>query len=287
MKKILLSLGTIVFVGSIAAAATGAFFNDTETSTGNTFAAGDIDLKIDNHSYALDFNIPDFQDPVGNLVENAAGTWDLKDLVPGEDHFFDFTDLKPGDMGEDTISIHVGSNDAWMCAAARITSDEDNDITDPEDEVDGLADGLDGTADGDLDSALNFAFWNDDGDNVLEDDETVFLEGTLADMNTAGQIALADSNGGAFGSEPIPGNGTVYIGKAWCFGTLTQTPVEAGEGIDPTVNPGVTCNGAAEGNIAQTDSVQGDMQFYAVQARNNSEFTCSQDYSPNWPNLVD
>lgn len=32
MKKILLSLGMIVFVGAVAAGATGAFFNDTEMS---------------------------------------------------------------------------------------------------------------------------------------------------------------------------------------------------------------------------------------------------------------
>ena len=47
MKKILLSLGTIAIVGALVAGATGAFFNDTETSTGNVFTAGSIDLKVD------------------------------------------------------------------------------------------------------------------------------------------------------------------------------------------------------------------------------------------------
>jgi len=48
MKKILLSLGTLAVVGAIVAGATIAFYNDTETSTGNIFTAGSIDLKVDH-----------------------------------------------------------------------------------------------------------------------------------------------------------------------------------------------------------------------------------------------
>lgn len=48
MKKILLSLGTLAVVGVVIAGATGAFYNDTETSTGNIFVAGSVDLKVDH-----------------------------------------------------------------------------------------------------------------------------------------------------------------------------------------------------------------------------------------------
>src|SRR3989344_9043440 len=48
MKKILLSIGMLVIVGAIVAGATIAFYNDTETSTGNIFVAGSIDLKVDH-----------------------------------------------------------------------------------------------------------------------------------------------------------------------------------------------------------------------------------------------
>ncbi len=48
MKRIIASFGIIVFVGGLVAGATGAFFNDTETSVGNIFTAGAIDLKIDH-----------------------------------------------------------------------------------------------------------------------------------------------------------------------------------------------------------------------------------------------
>lgn len=50
MKKILLSLGTLVVVGAVVAGATIAFYNDTETSNGNIFVAGSIDLKVDHEA---------------------------------------------------------------------------------------------------------------------------------------------------------------------------------------------------------------------------------------------
>src|SRR3989344_5162077 len=300
MKKILYSLSMIAVVAVVVLGATGAFFSDTETSTGNTFTAGDIDLKIDNESYVTNNE--------GVLVASPGTSWDMADLVAGTHKFFDFSDLKPGDMGEDTISIHVGSNDAWMCAAARITSDLDNSITEPEDES-GLpaGDQSDGTANGDLDSALNFVFWNDDGDNVYEPgtptqggvSEVIFLSGTLANMGAAGQITLADSGSSILGGNtPIPGDSTFYIGKAWCFGVL-GTPGVTQDGIGKTGDPlnnipstngpiqrpgGVACGGSGVNNAAQTDRVQGDMQFYAVQARNNPNFLCSINYIPQWSN---
>src|SRR3989344_4707232 len=48
MKKILLSLGTLVAVAAVVAGGTIAFYNDTETSSGNIFTAGSIDLKVDH-----------------------------------------------------------------------------------------------------------------------------------------------------------------------------------------------------------------------------------------------
>lgn len=292
VRRIMLPAALIVFAFAAIAGATGAFFNDTETSTGNTFAAGDIDLQIDNTSYALWYNIPNYQGPTSTpLVANPANTWPLVDLTTQK--FFNFFDVKPGDYGEDTISIHVGSNDAWMCAAARITDDSDQSLTEPE-----LADDLatttpPGLGPGELDSILQFAFWADDGDNVYEPTagqsgtpETIFLGGSLADLNNAGQIALASPSGGAFGTSPVPGNDTVYIGKIWCAGTLVDTDlVQDGSGVarSPLTGTGFTCDGSAVNNAAQTDQVQGDMQFYAVQARNNPNFLCSRDYTPQWP----
>lgn len=271
----------VVFAGAVVMGATGAFFSDTETSTGNVFAAGAIDLQIDNESYVMDCNV--LFDCEGVLILSTTTSWTLTDLTV--EKFFNFFDLKPGDLGEDTISIHVGSNDAWLCAAANITADDDNSITEPELEDGDLDPG--GVGGGDLDSALNFAFWVDDGDNVFEptegqnggEPEVIFLEGPLSGLGNAGEIALAAPTGdNPFGNEPVPGGKTVYIAKAWCFGTLTDTDLEqdgSGEARSPLTGTGFNCDGQAVDNLAQTDSVEGDLTFYAEQARNNPNFTCN------------
>lgn len=289
--KVLISGAVVLAAAALIIGATFAFFSDTETSTGNTFVAGDIDLKIDNESFVTDF-LTDENEPTGAIVFNGNTSWGPEPRDLTVEKFFNFEDLKPGDFGEDTISIHVGSNNAWLCAAAQITEDADNDITDPEDEVGGPA-GQDGTTDGDLDSGINFAFWKDDGDNVFEPvagtnegvAETIFLSGPLSGLGVQGKIALSDSSGGPFGSSGVEGGSTSYIGKAWCYGTLTPgTLVQDGANnlIDPTDATGFTCDGSGVGNIGQTDSVVGDLQFFAIQQRNNPTFTCAQNYIPSW-----
>ena len=283
--KILLSGAVILAASAVIVGATFAFFSDTETSTANTLAAGDIDLQIDNESYVTN--------NLGVLVASPLTSWVQKDLVL--EKFFDFTDIKPGDIGEDTISIHVGSNDAWVCAAARITDNSDVDCTEPE-----LADDpsctTPGLTQGELASQVNFSFWKDDGDNVLEVGETPFLTGPISGLGQAGQISLVDSAGGPFGPSPIPGGEDRFIGKAWCFGNLAAGTVgqdglgKLGSPSNPSTangplvrGTGFTCDGALVNNAAQTDRVMADLQFFAVQSRNNATFTCAGNFTPTWP----
>lgn len=287
--KVLVSGAVILAAAALIIGGTFAFFSDTETSVNNTLVAGAIDLKIDNESYAVDYNVPNFQGtPTGALVFSGATSWDSKDLTTA-DQFFNFTDLKPGDKAEDTISVRVGSNPAWLCAAARVTDNSDESCTSPE-KIDDPSCGIgDPTTNGDLASRVNFVFWKDDGDNVFETGETPFLTGPISGIGAGGKIALVDSQGGPLGPSPVPGNATSYIGKAWCFGTLgTANPVaQDGLGKTGTNGPlvrgtGITCDGSAENNAAQTDKVVGDLQFYAVQSRNNGTFTCASNYTPVW-----
>lgn len=281
MQRIILSLALIVIVGGVITfGATKAFFSDTETSAANTFTAGDIDLKIDNESYY-------------NGVSNPETSWSLTDLTIQK--FFDFDDLKPNDYGEDTISLHIDTNDAYMCANVTLTSNNENGQTEPESEVDLTT----GTSTGELAGLVEFIWWGDDGDNVLEDDEEVISQGPLGALTIGDShsVPLADSDQNIWTGVggPVPGDETLYIGKAWCFGDIGTDPVDqdgendvmspAGNNNDNEVSGepedgGITCDGSLLGNESQTDSLTADVRFEAVQARNNNNFQCEDGDCP-------
>ncbi|MEN9582630.1 MAG: hypothetical protein RL641_584 [Candidatus Parcubacteria bacterium] len=269
MKKILLSLGSILFAGAVLASGTGAFIGDTETSTGNTFATGVIDLKVDNESYVTNDD--------GLLIASPASSWSLSDL-PGK-LFFNFLDIKPGDIGEDTISLHINTNKAWACMAINLTSTPENGQPEPETEVDTTV----GINDGELQNNLYFKFWADDGDNVYEQGESIFKYGLAKDLFNGEMWALSDSSLNIWGGAPtpIPPNTTKYIGKAWCFGNMTHAPV-AQDGLGKTGSngplvrgTGFVCSGTDVGNIVQSDGIKADVSFYAAQSRSNNSFLCA------------
>ncbi len=154
MHRLLLSLAVLVFAGGLVAGGTGAFFSDTETSTGNVFAAGALDLKVDSTAHynhmvcvprvdtagynwqpepgAFPNGVPaDHYPQPGTQCE---GTWAETDLGPSM-KFFNLSDIKPGDEGENTISLHVYDNDAWGRFVISGVTDLDNTCTEPESEV--------------------------------------------------------------------------------------------------------------------------------------------------------
>ncbi len=296
-----MSSAVLLFVGAAAIGSTGAFFSDTETSSGNTFAAGAIDLKVDNHSYYNGNECREVSPGVfqwqGSSTFPQPGTacdtsWDLTDLTIQK--FFDFLDLKPGDSGEDTVSLHINNNDAYLCANVKLTSNDDNGYSEPELLVDPtVSTSTNGVGLGELASNVNFIMWADDGDNVLESNEQVLYEGPIGALGTNGSttIPLADSatniwNPGQKGG-PAPGGITQYIGKAWCFGTITPAPLpQDGLGTTSPRTPGnssggYTCDGSQLDNSTQTDSLTADITFEATQARNNPGFTCIADNQPH------
>lgn len=237
-----------------------AFFSDTETSSGNLLVAGELDLKVDNTSYY-------------NQVLNPGTTWASDDL-PGH-LFFDFTDLKPQDSGEDTISLTV-QNPAWACMSILKTADADVTCTEPEN-IDDPNCAEPGAGLGELGQLLNFAFWADDGDNVYETGEVIFKTGTASSLFDGTTWTLADSLSTIWPSPgPLPAAATRYIGKFWCYGTLTEDPVPDPEiAHDPTLVTGFTCDGQALDNAGQTDQLLADIEFTAIQSRHNPNFLCT------------
>jgi len=240
MKKLLFSLILISAVSIGLFAVTNAFFSDTETSSSNLLAAGTIDLKIDNDSY---YN--------GQPWPNTS--WDPDDLSNGH-LFLNFTDIKPDDEGEDTISIHVNDNESWACVDLTFTKDDDISCTEPELINDPTCDDPDADLlDGELGNNVNFVFWVDDGDNVLETTEAstqILTQGPATSaLNSSWVLADATANniGGQLG-EGLNPNNTYFVGKAWCFGTLTLNPVADDAGVDPTVASGILCDGTNPDN---------------------------------------
>ncbi len=264
MNKILQSLTVVIALSVIVVGGTGAFFSDVEISGGNTFTAGAIDLKIGNESYY-------------NGVLSASTTWSLKDLTI--EKFFDFPDVKPGDRGEDTISLLVDNNDSYLCANVKLTSNDDNTLTEPEALVD-----ANGTTTGELAGQMNFVWWADDGDNVLESDESVISQGPIGALGLGGSttIALADSTTNIWTGTPgpVPGGEELFIGKAWCFGAITPAALpQDGLGTSSPRTPanssgGIACDGHLLDNSTQTDSLTADVTFSAVQSRNNPGYSC-------------
>lgn len=244
MKKILLSIAVIGAVAALVTTATVSYFSDTETSTGNTFSAGSIDLKIDNECHSYDGDCPEGSD------------WELTDLEDGVHKFFNFEDIKPGAWGEDTVSLHVYNNDAWTWLKIFSIDNEENGCTEPEAEVDTSC-GDPGEGDGELAQNLNFLIWMDeDGDNQYDAGEKKIHEGTLEDyLADACHVWQLDGDpSDCCDADPFEGSHTYHIGMKWCFGSF-----------DASYN----CNGATIGNEVQSDSLTMNVGFVVVQAQNN------------------
>ncbi len=268
MNKILKSVAVIAFVAAIAVGATSSYFSDTETSTGNTFTAGSIDLKVDNECHWSGGTTCPWHGIQGQLAN-----WTLNDLENGVHKFFAFTDLKPGDWGEDTISLHVYDNDAWGRIYLDSVTDLDNDCTEPEgnDELGGPH-GTPGctTPDGELDNYMQAMIWLDqgktpgfqgktdsgEGDNIWQG--VVYEPVIVYDDITAGwsydlSNILVGSGPGLTSDGHMVGSITYYIGVGWCFGEWDDS----------------TCDGLGVNNSSQSDSLNGNLNFQVEQYRNN------------------
>jgi len=276
--KILVSLLVIGLAAvAIGGSMTGAFFSDTETSTGNTFTAGSIDLKIDSECSWNGMKCLTSTDPTnhpgmfwnGDYTKGACTcAWTWKDL--SGDKFFSFADIKPGDRGENTVSIHILNNDAWMCAKINNVNNNDNGCTEPEDAA---GDKTCGVNEGELSTNLHFLVWADtDCDNVWDSGEIPLTEGDATPFLGSGKVYPIRDNSTGTGI-PVPGctdpnTCRQCIGVYWCAGSISHTE-NSGQPYT------ISCSGNSMGDNCQTDSLSADVTFYVVQARNNNNFVCS------------
>lgn len=152
MRKILTSIMVIGIVATMLGAGTFAIFSDTETSTGNTFTAGTLDLKVD---YGKD-------DP--NVVS------------------YTFENMKPGDKEEVTFHLkNVGTiEDVKAKMHLDVTQNLENGCNEPEELVDTTC-GDPGDGEGELCGVLLTAIYFNGG---------LVTQRYLADLDAMGEFSL-------------------------------------------------------------------------------------------------
>jgi len=128
-KKILFSLMTIALVGALVSGGIYAYFSDIETSTGNVFTAGTLNLVPSTSGTG----------PVGKYTVTAGGDGINGNVV--------FTTLAPGDSGSITWTLNNDGNLGGTLTMASTVTFEENLSNEPESAVAGNNNGLNGDLD--------------------------------------------------------------------------------------------------------------------------------------------
>ena len=165
-KRILIGLSVIAAVAAIVVGATTAYFSDVETSSGNTFTAGTMDLKLNNG----DTNVIMF------TVEN----------------------VKPGDQGSAEVNLkNAGDLDGFLDITFSNIVDNDPSLTEPE-EQDG--DNTQGVGKGELADNLHIlAYIDEDNDDTYDanNGDTLVYDGLAVNINEKGLSDHSFSSGEA------------------------------------------------------------------------------------------
>jgi len=149
MKRILLS--TLIVLGLVGAVATAtrAAFSDTETSTGNTFAAGTLDLDVDGNN----------------------GTNTVK---------FTVTNMQSGNQVIKTYRLNnVGSINGYLDLENIVVTSNENGCAEPETEALDTTCSTPGLGEGELQNVLSLSklFWDTNCNGWVEAGETSIYDG--------------------------------------------------------------------------------------------------------------
>lgn len=269
-RKVLAAIGSMGAAGAIAGAGTTAFFSDSERFRNNEIVAGSSDLKVDWQEHYNGVLVEQFPAPETRLQLQQAEDpcEELIDVPDGlEAPLIDLTDVKPGDRGEVTFSLHACDMDSYLWMTGELLQNNENGLTEPE-----AADpDENGGEPGELPSEVQVRIWYDpDCSNTLDTEgdspEEVFFEGSLADaielLSTSNGIPLdgdrstpySETTSSNDGLEPAPGASE----SRECF-TAGVTHCVALEWWLP----------ADHGNEVQTDGAVFDLGFYAEQCTGN------------------
>jgi len=270
-RQILGGLGTISIASAGAGVGTTAYFSDQETFTNNQLTAGELDLKVDWQQTYNGDPVNAFPDDDGDGVQDTIETRqtiandasqpvdspsvetafreqfaDVPDDRSGP--LIELDDVKPGDEGEVTFSLHLFDNPGYIWIGSSNQSHAEGGFTEPElDDIDEVDSGgtPSGSQEGDLIDRIEATLWYDDGDNQQQDGETTIVSGTLRTVlcRLGGGIAL-DADPATDTRDCFPGGTTRHLGLRW------SVPVD-------------------HANEIQSDSVTFDLGFATEQCRHN------------------
>jgi len=261
-RKILGSVGAVGAAGAAAGLGTSALFSDEESFENNSITAGTLNLTVDAR-------VPD-----GAINDEWAGAVDFTEYNPGTADGPPGTgvtlgDMKPGDWVLLCYEIEVQDNPACLGLKTENTANDENSVTEPEADTEADLSGslsnpntsADTTADidgeGELAQRLDVTVYDDF-------DDSVDIGGDLSNAQSAlsnellGGATLQDVWDTFGGGDAIADNV-----NAFDFYVLLELPTETG-------------------NEVQSDSVEWDFVFDAVQSRNTDDDPYGNACEPVW-----
>lgn len=309
-RQVLGAAGVVGASGLGAGLGTSALFRDEEQFGNNQLVAGELDLKVDwEQTYNgepvnafPDEDADDIQDEISSR-EDIADTLGEEVAVDSpsvetmfRDQFADLPDdwarplveledVKPGDSGEITFSLHLFDNPGYIRMNGRCLENAENSIIEPEA---GAAneDGLGGRVGGELTQAIQVTLWYDDGDNTPQSDEEIIFEGSLDRL----QCLLCD--GLPLDGQPASPFSSVNFATQAAVGQGPMAADGANEARQcfensTTHHIGLTWELPRDvGNEVQGDSNRFDLGFYTQQCRNNTGSLSAGDAIEDPPDVI-
>ena len=249
-RKILGATVAVGVAGAGAGVGTSALFSDEESFEDNSITAGELDLYVD-YTTSVD------QDGAGTSSTTGSGT-----IQGGESGQYQIADVKPGDSGELVFDPKIVDNSGWVfVGSADGVTDYENGQTEPEEDVDGSGGGNldngtnDGNPNGELSEAIQVTVKYEDpngGERELNNPADYTLADLFKELESGFLLDGEPFSGDPTGTQPYPSspNQTTQNGP----GVVIEWEV-------PT----------SVGNEIQSDAVEFDITFAALQSRNNGE----------------
>ena len=305
-RRVLGGIGAIGVASAGAGLGTTAFFSDDESFENNTLTAGELDLKLDYRAtydggpgrlneidswYSEDgpgepFDVVEEADGVyligevpsideNDVWEDEVQTRDFClpdiDLINGDEiPVFALDDVKPGDCGEVTISLHICDNPSWLWMNGELTENAQNGYTDPELEaltdLELDTDSPDG--EGQLADAVEVTMWYDENcNNILDADadeagDSVCVQLVIDTSGSMSGTRIANTKSGAIqlAQTILDANPDNTIGVTEFDGSATtvQTLTDEFDDVEAAIN-GLNAGGSTNAQ-AGVDAGQAELE---------------------------